>query len=713
MLKCTSNQFFLIRCGLTPYEANRLLQMFDAWIKNNGVEWANSRWKDLRQWYETYLTGKPVPPSWWAHTRKGMPSHPIIRKIFGLKRRKALLALSINTQLLWRNPVQPFLPSQLEKSNKGFEGNGFVLTDSIAEEIRQRFSVIADARLHPEFHPELRMVDVHDFLDAAASTFAVADGRVIHNSGRDETERQQLAAEAWLLTVDSVPQLVRDFYISRGEYQLLPFLGRLKAEIQTQNPKRAKYLARQGLQFSPSASQKCVGAIGYVQEEQLKLRRVANGHRATQVALEPLADLLYGTLRNIGYGTDGTRRNTKWRDCTYSQESGVEWVRAKLAEGTTLAGCDLTSATDLISLESSFIVLETVFFPDLKDRKDFQQFLKLYQSVARGQWRDSADGEIKYWKQGQPMGLEVSFPTLGLVNAACARLACVETHAKHPEVSGDDWATIGDDVILAAEAVETYKDLMTRLFGAEINLSKTLTSSEVAEFGGRVIFRDFYCNKATKLPYQLKMRDDQFLPIMSRLGDEFKPLLTNEQAEVWEQFRFAPGVILGDPWPNESLGEPLTTRYAWFLDQIAQHIEVKQDRCLEVEPTSWLWKSLLRLGTFPGSYGRASSSTELLRFPGPVKQVRSKLWRRFATPITSSENETLGYLPKDVLARPHGDPWFWNPNLQKFVHPRRKKFKSFVTVGLKLIRSSSFVPYGEYKTSYSDRNKRLCIQESL
>jgi len=51
-----------------------------------------------------------------------------------------------------------------------------------------------------------------------------------------------------------------------------------------------------------------------------------------------------------------------------------------------------------------------------------------------------------------------------------------------------DYALLGDDIVIADENVATvYHDLMTRILGVEINLSKSLISTDSFEFAKRIV----------------------------------------------------------------------------------------------------------------------------------------------------------------------------------------------------------------------------------
>jgi len=51
-----------------------------------------------------------------------------------------------------------------------------------------------------------------------------------------------------------------------------------------------------------------------------------------------------------------------------------------------------------------------------------------------------------------------------------------------------DYALLGDDIVIADEQVASiYHDLMTRILGVEINLSKSLISSDSFEFAKRLV----------------------------------------------------------------------------------------------------------------------------------------------------------------------------------------------------------------------------------
>lgn len=718
------NQIFLVQCGLKPKEAIELLATLDRWMKESGPEWTNKRVKDIRQWYETYLSGHCSPPSWFKK-RNGIPKG-VFGKVFQLKPKKALLVLSLNTQLILRDSknkkVHP-LDGQLTKALHGREGNGFVFTKEIQVELEnllKEYEVTPKGWTHPDLHKDLRAIDISDITDENASTIPLRDGKafMVKSSKWSKDKQAVRSAIGYALSLESIPETIQRFYFSNGGTECIPFCGRLLSAIADVKPSNAKLLAEYGYTGYPQRSNKIVGRIGYIQEEQLKLRVVANPHKACQVALEPLAEMLYGTLRGINatgvytvHDQDGNPKKvfTKPRgfgDCTYDQESGVKWVSEQLAAGVTLAGVDLSNATDLLSLDASLCILNNVYFNDLQSDRFYQNQLKLFKEISRADWYDPELESTTSWKQGQPMGLNVSFATLALVNNAVGRLAC-----KMAGLTGSEFRVIGDDFICYEQAVPYYEDIMTRLLGGEINRSKTLTSSLVAEFGGRVVFPKYWVNKATKLPPYLKVSDENFFTLMSKIGDSFKFILNRDQKTVWDEFKFVPGIVLGDPWSLDSFGEPLQTRVQWYLDVIeTNNFPVRE---IDSSPNMHLVKVLHTLGIVPEKgfedgqpvHDLDTFVSNMVRTPGRRSSKTTTAWNaKRMQPITDTNGIVLGYLPRKRPDIPKGDPRKWDQRKNYFrrISPVHKNFGESC---MKLIGSSAFTRYTDYKSNDYNHQK--------
>jgi hypothetical protein len=256
----------------------------------------------------------------------------------------------------------------------------------------------------------------------------------------------------------------------------------------------------------------------------------------------------------------------------------MEWVRNQLQEGATLAGSDLTSASDLLDLECSLKLVDRVF--GFSRVQGYEDYVSYFQQVSRSEWACSFLDEPVRWEQGNPLGTVPSIGLLDLTNAAAAIVAvdCVWNQTLLPlsvneedrrmewSRSGilDQFRTIGDDMIMKSEFSDVYSEVIEAL-GGEVNSTKTLISDKVAEFAGRVITPSQVFLK--KVNYS-EPSDNSFMSYMAQLGDQAKYFLRPKQREVYNLLKEVPGIVIDGPWMRDSYGVPLDLRYQWYLEEV-------------------------------------------------------------------------------------------------------------------------------------------------
>nr|QIS87960.1 MAG: RNA-dependent RNA polymerase [Smith virus] len=521
-------------CGLPKKETLSIVNTVSRWVDSSGEQWTVDRLKSLHHWYITIQAGNPEPPTWVARHNDYEPKGSF-RCVFNMKNtQKALAILSCHTVFLAREATENQI-SKFEKSTLGNKTPPLVLSKI------------------PANWKQLPLPD----LTIGTPPFEAITGRSIpvmrpwmrHNITSEPNKRAEDVVLAYASSWMSVPQVTLNFICSVGESDIIPpnYLnwGNLDSGgvPLTARQKRPEAIIMED-----------VGSIGLIQEPSLKGRWVANPNRVAQWATRPLADHWYSLLKA-----------TK-TDCTFNQERGVKWVQEQLANGISLSGADMTSASDLLSLESSLRLLcKYRLGRDLNDpthwsdpvsakyRKHIQYFIDL----SRGTWSNPhvASGCTR-WRQGQPLGTAPSFALLGLTNNLLGALACRE--AGIPE---DRFRVIGDDMIMDTRAMPHYVHLVERM-GGQINREKTVESDRLAEFAGRVITASQVMLKRVKYK---EVSDNSFMALVSRLGDQAKSLLKPRQRTVWNEFRFVPGVVVEGPYSGNSYGIPLEYRYDWYL----------------------------------------------------------------------------------------------------------------------------------------------------
>lgn len=215
------------------------------------------------------------------------------------------------------------------------------------------------------------------------------------------------------------------------------------------------------------------GTIGFIQEKGLKLRSVANPFRVYQHCLSELGDWALNLLKGLPW------------DCTHDQVKGQEYVKAALSKGKTVFCYDLSDATNLFPLEQQVETTRKL----VANFEKLDTSLSLFADLARTDWvlpkhfADIAGQDRVKFTRGQPMGLYPSFALFALNHGLLVR------HLERLFGKNDTFRIIGDDIVISdAIVAEAYVKAMTDL-GCKINLSKSVVSSTLAEFAGKLIDR--------------------------------------------------------------------------------------------------------------------------------------------------------------------------------------------------------------------------------
>lgn len=508
-------------CGLGKKETHELVNVIEKWHDSNGAQWTVDRLKAYKQWYESILAGSPAPPPWFKHTKDLSPVGIWSRVFKQRNPAKVLAVLSAGTIFQSRKITSPQREKFLQALNAGPLPTSPDLT-RFEQGKRVRLPDLTGELLPPGF----------DAITGRSIPVSSEDGKIFAESEKDKVN-------AYCASWSNVP---------------LPTLRYLRRErhLEQVPPALLTEGGCEGLFATLPTQETQAGFIGCIQEPGLKARWVANPNRVTQHYLGPLGDHWYKILRSLP------------TDCTFNQELGISWVQAQLKEGKTLSGADLSSATDLLDRQSCLdLISQTYLGRSWNSKNDwtlpveisYRSAVDHFMDICSMDWVYPEGGTVS-WTRGQPLGTYPSFAMLGLTNNALGRQACLEAG-----IRPDSFRVIGDDIIMDSRALEPYCRLVES-FGGVINHSKTLTSSQCAEFAGRVITEHRSMNKTVKFK---EMSDNSFMQIVSDLGDQAKSLLRPRQRRQYDEFKFVPGIIVDGPYPKNSFGIPLELRYAWYL----------------------------------------------------------------------------------------------------------------------------------------------------
>jgi hypothetical protein len=222
-----------------------------------------------------------------------------------------------------------------------------------------------------------------------------------------------------------------------------------------------------------------LGKLGLKDEPAGKIRVFAMVDCFTQWAMKPLHDYLFRILRAIP------------QDGTFDQMAPVDLLVRK--GRTKFWSLDLSSATDRLP-----ILLQGALLARLITAHGANLWMSLLVGrsyVLPRKARDALPGgaprSVNY-AVGQPMGALTSWAMLALTHHAIVQLSA-EVAGK---VKGTEWfedyALLGDDIVIADKAVaNTYLRIMAGL-GVGIQLSKSVHDAGgqgVLEFAKRIVFR--------------------------------------------------------------------------------------------------------------------------------------------------------------------------------------------------------------------------------
>lgn len=276
-----------------------------------------------------------------------------------------------------------------------------------------------------------------------------------------------------------------------------------------------------------------VGTIGLIQEPGYKLRTVANPFPVYQIALSEFGECLYNALQRIE------------EDATFRQESAILDIQEYMKEGGELVAFDLSSATDRFPFDLTLKCLQAIDFIRPED-------LDLWSRVARGTWK-SPYGDVS-WTNGQPLGVYPSFAAFALSHHAVAR-----------SVTSGFYRILGDDVVInkadSQKLVKLYEAL-----GCEISFEKSIDSSTLTEFAGRLITKD----KILAQPKWHDISDRSFVDLARQVGPNILGLLKPRQKRVIKLLSEVPSALhpYGLNW--NPFGKPFAQRWEESKDIIAK-----------------------------------------------------------------------------------------------------------------------------------------------
>lgn len=472
------------------------------WLKCNGEQWTVDRMKTLYTDFVRYRAGMPLVGKWYHRNREGLPSHHwgyLFRKALSSKKMRFSCSVLLRsyTRFIASEPTE----KQLKKFTDGVTSSDIVIPDYIIDGVCKCVDYLGLRKIRPH-RPS--------FISYEPSP----GKRVPDIYGKTHPEESH-----WFFQWETISNTRTGRYLE-GKYPSIfsqVFAGMNR--FQTGNNPFQTY----GIDS--------VGKIGLIQEPGYKLRAVANPNRVYQVALKPLGDAIYKTLEEIPW------------DCTHNQSKSFPVIQQHLQQNKRVHCIDLSGATDYFPLSLQISLLQSMY-------RGLSEDISLFEEISRSDWvfRDST---IR-WTKGQPLGLYPSFGSFALTHGCLLFFLNGYEHNNAFFVLGDDVIILDDQL-----AVRYYSAL--RVLECPISEAKSVTSTVMAEFGGKLIFKDH-------VEPQLKWRqlsDDNFVDIIRLLGKRGLRLLRPKQRKVVKAIWDIPDIVGGIGFNPDGL--PFEDRYEKYL----------------------------------------------------------------------------------------------------------------------------------------------------
>lgn len=267
--------------------------------------------------------------------------------------------------------------------------------------------------------------------------------------------------------------------------------------------------------------------------------------------------------------------------------------------------------------------------------KDLKESLRLFSRLARGLWyapllgRHMSNDYIR-WTKGQPLGL---YPSFGIFALAHGNM--VRSIERGLGLAGT-FMVLGDDIVITNhEVAETYRQMMEG-YGCEISVSKSVISSVMGEFAGKIL-----------------SANDDVTPLKWSNFDVKSPFRPVEILGV-SGFRFIPGKFRKAVKAFVALPEPVG------LGQNPSGLSLS-DR-LDYDTLIWYWPRRYDLVNSRSlSYDDRKERHEMVLNALYSPKSIPDLWRCISPPLDQSDESSVG---SSYLKREHYnaivrglDPW--------------------------------------------------------
>jgi len=259
---------FATALDVPPQLSKPFLKVVDKWCQNSGIEWTVSRLKEVYTDFLRFQAGVSPVGKYYRKTKKGLPLCASGLFTYSLRGKKQLFAVSqllrVYTSFISSTPTEKQVKKFLDGVNAEPISVPPEIVVGVVRAVKElcHMTVLHQPRPYLTYRPSLSK-------------------RVPHFDGRTYPEPTHWSSQWVTLDMTYTGQIVQHKY---------PKI--FKSVLGFQNGQK---------HFSGSRPvvHDHVGKIGLIQEPGFKLRAVANPNRVYQVALEPLGDCLYDTIRNF------------------------------------------------------------------------------------------------------------------------------------------------------------------------------------------------------------------------------------------------------------------------------------------------------------------------------------------------------------------------------------------------------------------------------
>jgi len=199
-----------------------------------------------------------------------------------------------------------------------------------------------------------------------------------------------------------------------------------------------------------------------IHDPELKERVIAIFDYISQMAFEPLSKYLFKALESIP------------QDRTFTQDPVIRDKK----EGEHFHSLDLSSATDRFPIDLQVDLLDSI---ERAGNKPYRAIAKAWKSVMVSEPFLTPEGNLLYYKVGQPMGARSSWAAFTLSHHAVVQFAAYEC-GLYPF---KEYILLGDDIVIYNDIVAKEYIKVINALGVDCSPAKSHTSLNTYEFAKR------------------------------------------------------------------------------------------------------------------------------------------------------------------------------------------------------------------------------------